>query len=540
MKLKNNALQELYDTLTSGTISFSPYAESPVDKAYRECDDKLQKDIDFWKCGNEIIHSVNVDLVNYKQKLEKEIEGLKEHILENHKIIAGISSERDALEKERDNLLSRTHCAEDEVEELKKEVKRLNEELSAEMKAKRDWPNMLVEKGKTIASLEERLMETKETLEKANADRTELQKDRDSYHELYTELSKTYDKLSEDNKQIKKVLHTAEEARNNIRAELEAKVKRMDEITSDRDFFFKQYHALKDDYEKLNARTDCLRKEVKWYRKHYRDQSDKIENLNKKLEYLTSQYQKLTIENKRVQDNVRKNCYDQGQTDLWVKLQDVRDVNLLEEFDPECETLGDIIDMDLEDFLDAYKNWQEEKEKNRFDHMRDYLDRFCEGRVCEACPLGSTKYKCGCGYSFKKATVWDSKIIPDEELERYYEKARGCGKLFIHDLRNPINAWECTIEATVEVNKDLLEKVCGIKLGEEEHKLEYGDAVRLPWLDYDYMYIGPDEEEETIVRMFDPKNHAIATSHIGNVRYSGCKIILTSEEDLRKIWKDKK
>ena len=78
-----------------------------------------------------------------------------------------------------------------------------------------------------------------------------------------------------------------------------------------------------------------------------------------------------------------------------------------------------------------------------------------------------------------------------------------------------------------EINKDLLEKVCGIKLDEEEHKLEYGDAVRLPWRDYDYMYIGPDEKEESLVRMFDPKNHAIVTSHIANVRYSGCKIIIT-------------
>ena len=489
MKLKNNALQELYDTLMSGIPTISPYAESPIDKDFRECDEELQKDIDIWKCGNDILLSANTDLANIKKKLEKEngflkedISKLKEHISGIHKTLNDVISERDDakvrlhfLTHSRDDWKRRVEHAEDAVEDLKKENTRL----------------------------EQRLMELKETLEKANTDRTELQNDRDFYHGLYTEHRRDYDKLFEENKQIKKELHTAEEARNNLRAELEAKVKRMDEITKDRDFFFKMYHALKNDYKKLEAKYRDMKSYSNCYAEGYSDGKE------------------------------------EGEENLWDMLQNVRDVKP-EEFDPECETLNDIIDMDLEDFLDSYKKWKEEKETDR---MRKWLADFCDGRLCKECPLGSTEFKCGCGYSFIKRDRFDTRIIPDEDIKRYYEKARGCGRYTLKNGKLFVDNKSYTMEATVEINKDLLEKVCGIKPDEEAHKLhklEYGDAVRLPWRDYDYMYIGPDEKEETVVRMFDPKNHAIATSHIGNVRYSGYKIILTSEEDLRKIWKDKK
>lgn len=100
-----------------------------------------------------------------------------------------------------------------------------------------------------------------------------------------------------------------------------------------------------------------------------------------------------------------------------------------------------------------------------------------------------------------------------------------------------LSSWECTLEATVEINKDLLEKVCGVKPEEGAHKLEYGDAVRVPWRDYDYMYIGPDEKEGALVHLFNPKNHAIVTTHILNVRYNGGRILVAEEDDIRKIWK---
>ena len=84
--------------------------------------------------------------------------------------------------------------------------------------------------------------------------------------------------------------------------------------------------------------------------------------------------------------------------------------------------------------------------------MRDYLERFCRGRLCSRCPLGSDEYKCRCAYSFNGAHP-----IPDEDIKRYYEKARACSKPVRHR-----DTWTCTLEGTVEIDKDLLNKVCGI------------------------------------------------------------------------------
>ena len=434
MELKNNALRELYDTMMNLPLSMSPYVESPIDKAFKECDEKLSEsdifeEIKTLRRANAILLKANLESVSKKRKLEKEIDGLHKHV----DILS--ASEREALsakkqlEKDldntknqlnycthsRDNWRSRACYAEEEVEALKKDNK----------------------------DLEKRLMETTKTFEKANADRTELQKDRDYYFDVYTELRKDYDKLFEENR-------------------------------------------------KLKARTDCHRYEVEWYRKHYKEQSDKIKELKKQLEELTSQYQKLTIENKRLQNSVRA-CYDQGQTDLWVMLQNVNDTQPLELATcfPDVTGMEDILSWDLEDFLDAYKKWQEEKEKERLDHMRDYLARFCEGRLCEKCPLGSDEFKCGNGYSFRRSNQFDTRIIPDEKLERYYNKAwhgdataekvkEACDALseglkagLASEVKEvPVSSdipikdlasWECTLEVTVEINKDLLEKVCGVK-----------------------------------------------------------------------------
>jgi len=504
MKLKNNALQELYDTLVSAGVSMFSYTDSPVYKAFKECDEKLsesvtfeeikklENDIDIWKRSNEVLLSANADLASNKRKLEKEIEDLlsrahhaedevedlkkengflkedisklKEHISDTCKTLNNVISERDEAKSQlnyythsRDNWRARAKYAEDEVEKLRKahdelfdagsrkisELRRENEAVNKKLekdltdakvrlhfltRSRDDWKSRVEHAEDEVEALkkdnedlEKRLMETTEAFEKVNSDRSELQKDRDSYHELYTELSKTYDKLSEDNKNLK-------------------------------------------------VRTDCLRKEVEWYRKHYRDQSDKIQELKSRLNSIP----------------VNATAFRQGQTDLWDALQNVNDAKPFELATcfPDVTCMDDILSWDLEDFMDAYKNWQEEKEKERLDHMRDYLARFCEGRVCKGCPLESNEFKCGCGYSFKKATNFDMKIIPDEELEKYYEKARRCGtcnlkdgKLFIHDLSHPIESINrgVTLEANVEINKDLLEKVCGVKL--EEKKPKPGELV---------------------------------------------------------------
>jgi hypothetical protein len=220
----------------------------------------------------------------------------------------------------------------------------------------------------------------------------------------------------------------------------------------------------------------------------------------------------------------------------------------------------------------------------------------------------------------------DTRIIPDKDIKRYYEKARGCGRYTLKDAKLFATTVEgvnraitkacegfceavrdadtkitenlrkgCTLEAKVEVNKDLLNKVCGvkpedekskpeelvittrgvttanysevtmnaikeavrkfekslpaldswestitgsIKVNDPDHKFEYGDAVRLPWRDYDYMYIDADKNH---IRLFNPKTHTVVlVSPSEKLTYQGCKIVLTNEDDLRKIWKDKK
>ena len=606
MKLKNNALQELYETIVNGTFTFSPYAECPMDKAFRKCDEKLsesvtfeeikklENNIDILEKSNGTLLSANSDLASIKKKLEKEIEELRKHF--------------DDLDARRDKWRARAEYAEHELERLRKahdelfnagsrkisEVRRENEAINKKLekeieRLKKDYETVVNErndlsnkflalkedrdiwirnngeKQATIAELknkfeareeeldawtkkhidilsasereaisaknalekdladakvqlhyfrhsrddwqgraeyeeeqkleqlrradsladqvaqlkkeldnllsrahwaeddvealkkdnedlEKRLMKTTEVLEKVNSDRNEQQNDRDFYHGLYTELSKTYDKLSEDNK-------------------------------------------------KLKARANCLHEEVLWYRKHYGDQSDKIQKLKNRLNSIP----------------VNATVFRQGQTDLWDMLQNVNDAKPFELATcfPDVTCMDDILSWDLEDFLDTYKKWQEEKEKERLDHMRDYLARFCEGRVCKGCPLESNEFKCGCGYSFKKATNWDMKIIPDEELERYYEKARGCCRshftkpddhcvglrkkveeacnAFAEGLKaglasevkeapvscdipiKDLGSWERTLEVNVEINKDLLEKVCGVKL--EEKKPKPGELV---------------------------------------------------------------
>jgi hypothetical protein len=112
--------------------------------------------------------------------------------------------------------------------------------------------------------------------------------------------------------------------------------------------------------------------------------------------------------------------------------------------------MDDILSWNLEDFLDAYKSWQEKKDQERIKHMRDYLERFCMGRFCYNCPLHTVGLLCERGKRFCD--------MSDEDLKKYYEKARACSK----SGKTSFETWTCTLEGTVEIDKDLLKKVCGI------------------------------------------------------------------------------
>lgn len=254
MKLKNSALQELYDAIVNSTITISPYEASPIDKAFKECDEKLSESITFAHVK---------DLEDRNDILEQSNKHLLKHLLE---------------------AISKTRKLEKEIEELKKQ----NENLASQ------YQKLTIEN--------KRLQDANTTLEKASDDRTNLQE--------------VVDKLSGENRS-------------------------------------------------LNARIDCLRLEVNWYRNRYREQSYKILGLKSRLnsmcgdEYLN-----------KLLDSTRNDGYEQGQKNLWDKLQEVSDYYYFggdDEFDTDdCEmtSMTDIIDnLNVDQFLEAYKNWHKAQER---------------------------------------------------------------------------------------------------------------------------------------------------------------------------------
>lgn len=259
MKLNNSALQELYDTLVSAGVSMSHYADSPVYKAFRECDEKLSESITFatikdLQDRNDILEESNKSLLSGNLNLSTE-----KHILKN-----------------------RISRLEKEIEKLKKQ----NENIASQ------YQKLTIEN--------KRLQDANTTLEKANADRTQLQE--------------AVDKLSEEN-------------------------------------------------GSLNARIDCLRLEVYWYRKHYKEQSDKILGLKSRLNSMCGVKYGTYIQSRNI-------GYEDGQNNLWNMLQNVSDYYYFgcdDEFDTDdCEmtSMTDIIDnLNVNQFLEAYKNWHKAQEQ---------------------------------------------------------------------------------------------------------------------------------------------------------------------------------
>ena len=228
-----------------------------------------------------------------------------------------------------------------------------------------------------------------------------------------------------------------------------------------------------------------------WFRKNGEKQAE-IEELKKQLEEIKQEF-------KQSYADGYSDGNEEGQNELWEMLQLVRDMQP-NEFDVECECLGDVIDMDLEDFKEAYGKWEaeqkkvaEEAKKQHVDYMRDYLKRYCIGKLCFGCPLYDTsKPVSSCLFSkltdeeieerYRKLIENDGKVrAADDPCSGVREKVKETCDAFAEGLKaalasevkevpvsvdipiKDLASWECTIEATVEVNKDLLEKVCGIK-----------------------------------------------------------------------------
>ena len=300
MKLKNEALQKLYDKLASDTFAFNVVEQSIIDAIFKECDEELSDSItfaqikdlqdrcDIFEKSNGTLLGANLDLATKKRQLEKDLDDAKKNV--------------EYFRHSRDDWKSRAKHAEGEVEGLKKKLDFQQNDI-IRLRKDRD------RKDEAITKLAEI--------------RDELQKERDSQRDLYAELGKAYDELSADNK-------------------------------------------------KLKARADGLHEEVLWYRKHYKEQSAKIGELKSRLNSMC---------NVKYGEYVRSRDtgYKNGQIDLWNKLQNVNDAKPFElaACFPDVSCMDDILSWDLEDFLDAYKNWQEKSEHERI--IRDACDAFYYG-----------------------------------------------------------------------------------------------------------------------------------------------------------------
>lgn len=301
MKLKNSALQELYDTIFGGDVRFTVVEESPIDKVFRECDEKLSESItfatikdlqdrnDILERSNKHLLEANMESISKTRKLEKEIDYLKkdkkqlEEVLEDTKTtLVKANSDRTNLQEAFDKLSGENNEIIKERDDAKKNVEyfrhRRDDWMVSATHAEKEAEDLASQYQKlTIEN--KRLMDANTTLEKASDDRTNLQE--------------ACDKLSGENR-------------------------------------------------RLNARIECLREEVNWYR----------ENLNKVL------------------NTARDDGYESGQKDLWDMLQEVSDYYYFggdDEFDTDdCEMISmtDIIDnLNVNQFLEAYNNWHKEQKQ---------------------------------------------------------------------------------------------------------------------------------------------------------------------------------
>ena len=210
MKLKNSALQELYDTIFGGgTVTFTVDEESPIDKAFEECDEKLSESITF-------------------------------------ATIKDLQDRNDILEESNKSLLAG------------------NLNLSTEK-------NILKNR---ISRLEELLLDANATLEKVNADRNELQ-------EAFDKLSGENNEITKKRDDAKKNVEYFRNCRDNWRARAKHAEKEVEDLASQYQKLTEALDKLSEENKRLNARIDCLRAEVEWYRNHYREQYDKIRELSR-------------------------------------------------------------------------------------------------------------------------------------------------------------------------------------------------------------------------------------------------------------------
>ena len=232
MNLKNEALQELYDTLTYGPILSSPYTESPIDRAFKECDEKISESVTFKlikdiqnRCdnlerSNKALRDDNDKLGDKVIKLNKKNEQLEK---DKKRFKEGCA----AKSKENATLISANADLSDRIDKLQRNYDRINSlwtsqiqenmELRSKIADLKREKEELVSQDDEISKLKKDLDDAKNQLayftlsrdnwrsraKHAEDEVEDLKKERDRYSGLYTELKKDYDRLFEENRSLK-------------------------------------------------------------------------------------------------------------------------------------------------------------------------------------------------------------------------------------------------------------------------------------------------------------------------------------------------
>ena len=320
-RINNEHLAKLWDFMVFYNVNSDDH-HGDVLKAFQECDEALSElddQCEHWKimyanaCGDQDVLKESIRLLDTENRsLKQKVHDQEKEIMQRRKEADGLYKELDRLRDEKGSLsYQKIRDQEKEINQLREENEDLKKRCKDLLKHNVD---VITVNNKTIDRLRkdnEKLGNTLQDLQKehdelkkdcaymtnsrdtwrtrakhAEAEVEELKKKLDLVQHAYNGASKDRDSKAEAVVKLANKRDQLQEALDNIRAELEAKVKRMDEITNDRDTYNSLYDELKKDYVKLseenkrlNARTDCLREEVKWYRKHYKEQSDKIREL---------------------------------------------------------------------------------------------------------------------------------------------------------------------------------------------------------------------------------------------------------------------
>lgn len=301
--------------------------------------------------------------------------------------------------------LEREHSGEveNEIDELKKQIASLENELEEEHKARIARDELCIEKERRISCLKQ--------------ENEDLKAKKDNVLAFYR-----IKQLEETNERLIKEIQ-------DLQKQLDAECKKKEDLQEQLDDIGKKYYEGAQRVGKLVREKEDLNRQLERLHERYEEEvvcrrkwAKLAVSRNNQIEDLQQQLDILKHNPAEWVDPVA--CKFQGMEELWGKLGKMFDVDYAEVTKIfGWSSINNIAHNtpDVREFLKKYETWkkgkeEKEAENKRLDDMRDYLDKFCKGHICLGCPLESDEFKCGHIDFF-------SEMIPDNDLQRYYEKA---------------------------------------------------------------------------------------------------------------------